>query len=120
MKKMRKIMIMGCLMFMLAPVMPGCAQLQRGIHLNASAVYEDIEFEMQVIPEPVIPDYSVRITDFGAVEGGLELNSEAFAAAIEAVNQKGGGKIIIPAGIWLTGPVVLKSNIELHTEAGAV
>lgn len=85
-----------------------------------SEVYNDLEFEMPVIQEPDIPEYSVSITDFGAVPGGRVLNTEAFAAAIEAVTEKGGGRVRIPAGIWLTGPVMLKSKLELHAESGAI
>lgn len=81
---------------------------------------EGIEFNMPEIFLPQIPDYSVSLDDFGAVAGGQVLNSKAFEDAIEAVSQKGGGKVIIPAGIWLTGPIILKSNLELYTEAGAV
>ncbi|WP_026712897.1 glycoside hydrolase family 28 protein [Flavobacterium daejeonense] len=72
------------------------------------------------IKEPVIPNHSVKLTDFGAVSGGQVLNTKAFADAIEALTQKGGGKLIIPAGIWLTGPIILKSNLELHAETGAL
>ncbi len=82
--------------------------------------YYKIEFEMQQVKEPEIPDYAVNIKDFGAVEGGQVLNSKAFADAIEAVTQKGGGKVIVPAGIWLTGPIILKSNLEIYTEQGAL
>ena len=48
------------------------------------------------------------------------LSPEAFAKAIESLSQKGGGHLIVPCGVWLTGPIVLKSNIDLHLEAGAV
>lgn len=75
---------------------------------------------MPRIEEPDIPGYSVSITDFGAVSGGIELNTRAFADAIDAVTSKGGGRVIIPAGIWLTGPVIVKSNLELHAEEGAL
>jgi hypothetical protein len=83
-------------------------------------LYKEIEFQMPRIQEPVIPAYSVMLTDFGAVSGGLTLNTKAFADAIDAVSGKGGGRVIIPPGIWLTGPVILKSNLELHTESGAI
>lgn len=83
-------------------------------------VYAGIEFEMPRVQEPVIPANEVNIKDFGAVSGGQVLNSEAFAAAIDAVTQKGGGKVVIPAGIWLTGPIILKSNLELYTDPGAL
>ena len=82
--------------------------------------YEGIEFKMNKIKEPKIPDNSVSIIDFGAVNGGTTLCTKAFADAIDAVSKKGGGKVIIPPGIWLTGPIILKSNIELHAERGAL
>lgn len=85
-----------------------------------SGTYSNIEFKMAKVKEPVIPKNTVNIKDFGAVNGGYVLNTQAFANAIEAVSKKGGGKVIIPPGIWLTGPIVLKSNIELHASTGAL
>ncbi|MFA9187092.1 glycoside hydrolase family 28 protein [Flavobacterium magnesitis] len=87
---------------------------------NSNANYEGIEFKMAIIKEPVIPNNSVNIKEFGAISGGDVLNTEAFAKAIDAVSKKGGGKVIIPPGIWLTGPIILKSNLELHAEVGAL
>ncbi|MFZ5939813.1 MAG: glycoside hydrolase family 28 protein [Bacteroidota bacterium] len=81
---------------------------------------KDIEFAMPAIREPEIPGYTVSIVDFGAISGGQELNTKAFAEAIAAVSSKGGGKVIIPPGIWLTGPIILKSNLELHAEEGSM
>ena len=81
---------------------------------------QGIEFEMCPVQGPVIPEYDVTITDFGAVSGGQFLNSQSFADAINAVSKQGGGKVIIPPGIWLTGPIILKSNLELHAEEGAL
>jgi len=83
-------------------------------------LYAGIEFKMARVQEPVIPPNSVLITDFGAKSGGQELCTQAIRDAINAVSQKGGGKVIIPRGMWLTGPIILKSNIELHTESGAL
>ncbi|HEY1194353.1 glycoside hydrolase family 28 protein [Flavobacterium sp.] len=80
----------------------------------------NVEFTMSKINEPVIPNNTVNIKDFGAVNGGYVLNTKAFADAIDAVSKKGGGKVVIPPGIWLTGPIILKSNIELHAERGAL
>ena len=77
-------------------------------------------FNMPVVKEPVFPDNTVRITDFGAVNDGQTLNTKAIADAINDVSEKGGGKVIIPRGIWLTGPIILKSNINLYTEEGAL
>ncbi|WP_337965773.1 glycoside hydrolase family 28 protein [uncultured Flavobacterium sp.] len=87
---------------------------------NSKDIYAGIEFKMSKIKEPVIPKNTVNIKDFGAVNGGYVLNTKAFADAIAAVSKKGGGKVIIPPGIWLTGPIILKSNLELHAETGAL
>lgn len=87
---------------------------------TSSDLYANLEFDMPKVQEPTFPANSVNITDFGAVGDGQTLNTEAFAKAIDAVAAKGGGKVVIPAGIWYTGPITLKSNINLHTEKGAL
>jgi polygalacturonase len=87
---------------------------------STPSLYKDLEFDMQVIPEPTFPDNSVSITDFGAVGDGQTLNTLAIAAAINEAASKGGGKVVIPSGLWLTGPIMLKSNINLHIEDGAL
>jgi polygalacturonase len=83
-------------------------------------LYHGLEFDMPVVKEPSFPDNSVSIIDFGALGDGRHLNTNAFADAIEAVTEKGGGTVIIPPGIWLTGPVILKSNLRIHAEDGAL
>ena len=81
---------------------------------------ENLPFAMSEIMAPVIPDTKVLITDFGGDATGQTLCTEAFAKAIEALAAKGGGHLIVPAGVWCTGPIQLKSNIDLHLEMGAV
>lgn len=83
-------------------------------------MYKGIEFPMPRLQEPVFKKNRVSITDFGAKSGGQELCTQAFASAIEALSRKGGGKLVIPRGTWLTGPITLKSNIEVCSEAGAL
>jgi polygalacturonase len=83
-------------------------------------LYNGIEFKMSQVKEPVIPANRVSIADFGAKSGGQMLCTQAFDDAINAVSGRGGGKVIIPRGIWLTGPITLKSNIELHADEGAL
>lgn len=87
---------------------------------KSADTYKNIEFKMDEVQEPIIPQYSVNLKDFGAVNGGYVLNTKVFADAIDALSKKGGGKLIIPPGIWLTGPIILKSNIELHAQTGAL
>lgn len=83
-------------------------------------LYAGIEFKMNKVKEPVIPGNTVSIVDFGAKSGGEELCTKAFSGAIDALAKKGGGRVVVPRGTWLTGPVTLKNNIELYTEAGAL
>ena len=72
-------------------------------------------------PSPVqIPDNRVSILDFGAVTDGSALNTVAFEKAISALNKQGGGRLIVPEGLYLTGPISLKDCIDLHLEKGAV
>ncbi len=108
------------LILLFAIASTGCTGQSPKPAASSSEVYEGLEFTMKQIDEPLIPDYTVSITDFGAVSGGQVLNSKAFADAIDAVTEKGGGRVIIPAGIWLTGPIILKSNLELHALNGAL
>ncbi len=78
-----------------------------------------LPFEMGGIAQPAIPSRSVSLTDFGGVGDGATLNTEAFARAVAALERKGGGHLVVPAGLWLSGPIELRSRIDLHLEAGA-
>ena len=83
-------------------------------------LYSDLEFDMPEIQIPAFPDYSVNIADFGAVGDGKTKNTKAFADAIRDAAENGGGKVVVSRGIWLTGPIRLRSNINLHVEEGAL
>ena len=83
------------------------------------AVYKDLPFDMPRVEAPKFPDRKVNLADFGAVGNGEELCTAAFAKAIDALAEKGGGHLIVPAGVWFTGPIVLKSNIDLQLETDA-
>ena len=83
-------------------------------------LYEDLPFEMGMVSRPQIPDFSVNLLDFGGVPDGTTLNTEAFAAAMDELSSRGGGHLIVPAGVWRTGPIGIKSNIDLHVEHDAV
>lgn len=83
-------------------------------------LYEDLPFEMEQVQRPQIPEREVNIVDFGGVGDGVTLNSDAFAKAIDDLSQQGGGKVVVPTGVWLTGPITMKDNIELHIKPDAV
>lgn len=69
---------------------------------------------------PVIPVQDFQLKDYGAVGDGVTDNTEMFRLAIASCAEAGGGRIVIPAGVWLTGPIVMRSRIELHVEEGAL
>ena len=75
--------------------------------------------KLPVIVEPKFRKDSVNIIKYGAIADGNTLNTKSINAAIDACNKKGGGVVVVPSGLWLTGPVVLKSNVNLHLASGA-
>jgi hypothetical protein len=77
-------------------------------------------FEMPQLDRPAFPDRCVSIAEHGAMPGGQHKNTSAIAAAIADVAAAGGGRVLVPEGVWLTGPIHLKSGVDLHLAAGAV
>ena len=77
-------------------------------------------FELPIVYEPHFKRDTTSILQFGAIGDGLTLNTVAINNTIEAVSKKGGGAVCIPAGSWLTGPITLKSNINLYLSKGAL
>ena len=61
-----------------------------------------------------------NIMDFNAAGDSITLDTEAIQNAVDACYASGGGTVVVPAGTWLTGCIVLKSNVNLHLEPGAV
>ena len=76
--------------------------------------YTNLPCAVEHVWPVVIPDYTVTLTDFGAVGDGVTDCSEAFAAAIKQLKKQGGGHLLVPDGKWLTGPIKLISNFDLH------
>ena len=78
----------------LASLLTATAQKADG----AATAYNDLPFEMRAVAEPKIPDYEVRLTDFGGVADGTTMNTEAFGKAIAALAQRGGGRLTADGG----------------------
>jgi polygalacturonase len=76
------------------------------------------------MPPVTSPDFAAcplfPITDHGASQQDQQRTQAAIAAAIEQAHNLGGGTVVVPAGIWPTGPVHLLSNVNLHLAEGAV
>ena len=68
---------------------------------------------------PVFPVQDFNVKDFGAVGDGLTVNTGAIKNAIKTCSAAGGGRVVVPAGRYVTGPIHLESNINLHVSKGA-
>ena len=86
---------------------------------TASAGWESVPAILARIQAPSFPDRDFDITKFGAAGDGARDCSEALLRAINSCSQAGGGRVIVPAGNYLTGPVHLRSDVNLHLSDGA-
>lgn len=73
-----------------------------------------------VIKSTAFKKDTVSIVAFGAIPDAITLNTKSINDAITACSKKGGGVVVIPAGAWLTGPVELKNNVNLHLKRNAL
>ena len=75
---------------------------------------------LPVIQPPSFRADTFDIFRYGAKGDGVALNTTAINTAIDACSRKGGGVVLIPPGLWMTGPIVLKSGINLHVDRAAI
>lgn len=94
------------------------AQKVSKVHLQFVKV--EAPFPMDSVRMCIFPDQDFPITQYGAKKGSIFFNTRAFAKAIEACHRAGGGRVIVPSGEWKTGPIHLKSNVNLYLEEGAI
>jgi polygalacturonase len=73
-----------------------------------------------IVHSPSFKKDTFNIVSFGAVADGITINTKSITDAINTCNQKGGGVVLIPEGMWMTGPIILKSNVNLHLAKNAV
>ncbi|KAF2329827.1 glycoside hydrolase family 28 protein [Flavobacterium daemonense] len=78
--------------------------------------WKNMEMIIKSIPETHFINKTYNINDFGAVADGKTMNTLAFEKAIKECAANGGGKILVPNGKYLTGPIHLESNVNLHLE----
>ena len=71
------------------------------------------------IAQPVFRKDTLTILAYGAKPDGVTLNTKSINSAIDACSQKGGGVVLVPNGLWMTGPIELKSNVNLHLQNAA-
>jgi polygalacturonase len=75
---------------------------------------------LPVIAAPVFKKDTFNIIAYGAKGDGLSLNTAGINKAIADCSQKGGGVVLVPQGFWLTGPIVLRSGVNLHIDRAAM
>lgn len=86
---------------------------------NVSADWNYADSIVKTIIEPSFPNRTYKITDYKAKATPNFNNGKIINNLINQCSKKGGGTIIIPAGEFFTGPITLKSNVNLHLEEGA-
>ncbi len=93
--------------------------LPMAVEKKAAADWTRVPEILARIRAPVFPDQEFPITKFGAVADGKTDCTAAIGKAIDACNKAGGGRVVVPAGEYLTGPIHLKSDVNLHLDGGA-
>jgi len=102
--------------FLSRPILPMFA-----IFLAAFSGSAPLKAAEAVVPDtPSIPRSAFKITDYGAVGDGQTMNTRAFHKAFKAAQKAGGGRVIVPKGIFLTQSFEMPSKTALMLEAGAV
>lgn len=93
---------------------------------NHDTIRVEAPFEMPAILVPQFPQRDFSIADYGAKKRGeaderlcVAANRAAFAEAMKACNAAGGGRVVVPAGEWPTGPIHFRSHCDLHLSEGA-
>ncbi|WP_241739210.1 glycoside hydrolase family 28 protein [Pontibacter beigongshangensis] len=84
---------------------------------------ETQKFSWSNLPKVAAPAFksdTFNIAQFGAKPDGLTLNTENINNAIKACSNKGGGVVLVPGGVWVTGPVVMQNNVNLHISRNAM
>lgn len=98
----------------------GTLKAQGTVQSEIDQYVKGLPFSMPQVALPQFAEKNYVISAYGAIGDGKTLATGAINDAITACNTNGGGRVIIPAGMWLTGPITLKSNVDLHLEKGAL
>lgn len=99
---------------------PSKAQNLKPSKADSLAFIKTFNVKMPVVKTPVYKADTFNIKKYGATADGVTLNTKSINNAIEACNKNGGGVVLLEEGVWLTGPVYLKSNVNLHLKKGAM
>lgn len=93
--------------------------LQVGGQTGSRSTTQEAEQILARIKPPAFRNQDFDIRKFGAVSGGEKPATDAIRAAIKACSQAGGGRVVVPPGVFVTGAVHLESNVNLHISKDA-
>jgi polygalacturonase len=117
----KKLSFMSC--FLLAAfvlVSPANAQNLTPSKADSLAFIKTFNVKMPVVKTPVFKTDTFNVKKFGAQPDGVTLSTKSINDAITACSNSGGGVVLLEEGVWLTGPVYLKNNVNLHLKSGAM
>ena len=97
-----------------------CFCFLTGLCGQASASWKQVGEILSRIKAPQFPDQDFKVTDYGAVADNQKDCTDAFEQAVSAAHKAGGGRVVVPPGSYMTGPIHLKSNVNLYVSDGAV
>jgi polygalacturonase len=107
-------------LYILKPLLGICLSLAgSSFAQTAREAWETVPDIVRRIVPPQFPATQFNVTNFGAVANGPLLCTQAFRDAIAACARAGGGTVVVPAGKYLTGPIHLRSGVNLHVAEGA-
>lgn len=124
MKMMKNIGILGFGIILISIVFSGCnfmnnKKVKAADDKELNSYTSNLPFQMDKIEVSKFPDKNFNINSYGAKSGDTAKNTTAVKKAIDACSSAGGGKVVVPKGNWITGPIELKSNVNLYLEKGA-
>ena len=93
--------------------------IQTPVKRHAAVGWHTVPTILARIKAPKFPAREFKITDYGARPAEDSDNTEAIRKAIEACHAAGGGRVVVPPGVFQTGAIHLKSNVNLHVSEGA-
>ena len=114
------VVFLACLVVGLPEVDMSQARAARPLVAQRNAVvgWQTVPVILARIKVPRFPERDFKITDYGARSGDSD-NTDAVRKAIDACHASGGGRVVVPPGVFQTGAIHLKSNVNLHLSEGS-
>jgi polygalacturonase len=83
------------------------------------SAWKKMQMILDNLKYPSIPNIKYSVLDYGAIADGIYDNTISINNTIKECSKNGGGKVVVPSGKYLTGPINLENNVDLHLEEGS-